>query len=97
MDQQLTFENSEYRGAEKRDAVKDIPAPSKIKALKKHPRIHKRPLNIEYMKASIRAKVKHPFRVIKCPFGFTKARYRSLMKNDGKLENRHASGEKDRK
>jgi IS5 family transposase len=37
------------------------------------------------MKASIRAKVEHPFRIIKCQFGFTKARYRGLMKNDCKL------------
>jgi len=37
------------------------------------------------MKASIRAKVEHPFRIIKCQFGFTKARYRGLMKNDSKL------------
>jgi IS5 family transposase len=42
-------------------------------------------INIEYMKASIRAKVEHPFRIIKCQFGFTKASYRGLMKNDCKL------------
>jgi hypothetical protein len=35
--------------------------------------------------ASIRAKVEHPFRIIKCQFIFTKARYRGLMKNDGNL------------
>ena len=40
---------------------------------------------MEYKKASIRAKVEHPFRIIKCQFGFTKARYRGLKKNDGKL------------
>ena len=33
-------------------------------------------INIEYMKASIRAKVEHPFRIIKRQFGFVKARYR---------------------
>lgn len=59
--------------------------PSKVKALKKHPRINKVPLKIEYLEASIRAKVEHPFRVIKCQFGFTKASYRGLMKNDNKL------------
>lgn len=36
---------------------------------------------VEKMKASIRAKVEHPFRVIKQQFGFTKVRYRGLMKN----------------
>jgi len=31
--------------------------------------------------ASIRAKVEHVFRVIKCQFGYTKTRYRGLEKN----------------
>lgn len=42
-------------------------------------------INTVYMKASIRAKAEHPFRIIKCQLGFTKARYRGLMKNDCKL------------
>ena len=29
--------------------------------------------------------VEHPFRIIKCQFGFVKARYRGLKKNDSKL------------
>ena len=37
------------------------------------------------MKASVRAKVEHPFRVIKRQFGFTKVRYRGLMKNTVQL------------
>lgn len=36
---------------------------------------------IERLKASVRAKVKHPFRVIEREFGFTKARYRGPAKN----------------
>ena len=32
------------------------------------------------MKASIRAKVEHPFRIIKRQFGFVKARYKGLLK-----------------
>ncbi len=39
----------------------------------------------EYIEASIRAKVEHPFRIIKCQFGFRKAIYRGLAKNDSKL------------
>jgi IS5 family transposase len=35
---------------------------------------------VEKMKASIRAKVEHPFRVLKRQFGFTKVRYRGLKK-----------------
>jgi IS5 family transposase len=35
--------------------------------------------------ASVRAKVEHPFRVIKCQFGFTKVRYKGLAKNAAQL------------
>ena len=40
---------------------------------------------VEKMKASIRAKVEHPFRVIKRQFGFTKIRYRGLAKNTAQI------------
>lgn len=86
------FADSGYRGAENREELEVVEAewhiaeiPSKVKALKKHPRINKVPLKAEYLKASIRAKVEHPFRIIKCQFGFTKTRYRGLTKNDSKL------------
>jgi IS5 family transposase len=35
----------------------------------------------EHSKASVRAKVEHPFRVIKCQFGLTKVRFKGLAKN----------------
>lgn len=91
-DEDFVFADAGYRGAEKREELKDVAVdwhiaerPGKVRTLKKHPRINKVAINIEYMKASIRAKVEHPFRIIKCQFGFTKARYRGLMKNDCKL------------
>jgi transposase, IS5 family len=59
--------------------------PSKIRLLKKHSRINKQPIRTEYIKASIRAKVEHPFRIIKCQFSFRRAIYRGLAKNDSKL------------
>jgi IS5 family transposase len=40
---------------------------------------------VEKMKASIRAKVEHPFRVIKQQFGFGKVRYRGLLKNTAQI------------
>jgi transposase, IS5 family len=40
---------------------------------------------VEKMKASIRAKVEHPFRVLKQQFGFTKVRYRGLAKNTAQI------------
>ncbi len=39
----------------------------------------------EQLKASVRAKVEHPFRVIKLQFGHTKVRYRGLKKNTAQL------------
>ena len=40
---------------------------------------------IEKIKARIRAKVEHPFRVIKRQFGHVKVRYRGLAKNTAQL------------
>lgn len=40
---------------------------------------------LERLKAQIRARVEHPFRVLKCQFGFTKVRYRGLAKNTAQL------------
>lgn len=39
----------------------------------------------EKLKASVRAKVEHPFRVIKRQFGFVKVRYRGLKRNTAQL------------
>lgn len=39
----------------------------------------------EHIKASIRAKVEHPFRVVKRQFGYTKVRYRGLAKNGAQI------------
>jgi IS5 family transposase len=40
---------------------------------------------LEKAKASVRAKVEHPFRVVKQQFGYAKARYRGLAKNTARL------------
>lgn len=91
-EEDFVFADAGYRGAEKRDALKGSDVdwyiaerPGKVRTLKQHPRINKVLINIEYMKASVRAKVEHPFRIIKCQFGFTKTRYRGMAKNDSKL------------
>ncbi len=39
----------------------------------------------EKIKASIRAKVEHPFRVLKRQFGYAKVRYRGLAKNTAQI------------
>ncbi|MDE1180159.1 IS5 family transposase [Paraburkholderia sp.] len=45
---------------------------------------------IERLKAGVRAKVEHPFRVLKCQFGYVKARYRGLAKNTAQIETQFA-------
>jgi len=40
---------------------------------------------LETLKAKVRAKVEHPFRVIKIQFGFIKARYKGMAKNRAQL------------
>ena len=40
---------------------------------------------VKKLKASVRAKVEHPFRVIKRQFGDNKVRYRGLKKNTAQL------------
>jgi IS5 family transposase len=37
------------------------------------------------VKARVRAKVEHPFRILKCIFGFEKVRYRGIQKNHHRL------------
>jgi IS5 family transposase len=41
---------------------------------------------LERLKAQLRARVEHPFQVLKCQFGFTKVRYRGLAKNTAQLQ-----------
>ena len=55
--------------------------PSSYKKHKKNSLIGRLRRKIEYAKAQVRAKVEHPFRVIKRQFGYTKVRFRGLMKN----------------
>lgn len=81
-----------YRGIEKRAEAQDLPVtwkvammPGKRKQLDTRNPIGALIDTVEHTKARIRAKVEHPFRVIKCQFGFTKVRYRGLMKNTAQL------------
>lgn len=87
-DEQRVFGDSGYRGVEKRTEHKDrrvdwniAMMPSKRRDLPKESSC----LNIETLKASIRAKVEHPFLVIKRQFGYGKVRYRGLHKNAQRL------------
>jgi IS5 family transposase len=84
------FADSGYRGVTEREEVKDqvhqpewhiAMMPSKRKALNKSTPSDATLEKLEKLKAHIRAKVEHPFRVIKCQFGYRKTRYRGLAKN----------------
>ena len=86
------FADSGYRGVEKREEAKDLHVnwhiammPGKRRALNLETASGQLRSAAEKVKAGIRAKVEHPFRVIKCQFGFTKVRYRGLAKNTARL------------
>ena len=80
-----------YRGADKRsDANPKVTwnvamRPGKRKQLDKSQVLDRMRDEFERTKASIRAKVEHPFRVIKQQFGHVKVRYRGLAKNTAQL------------
>jgi IS5 family transposase len=90
-DETDVFGDAGYQGAHKRpDAKEDVTwhvamRPGKRRALDKGDPIEALTDEVERLKASIRAKVEHPFRVIKRQFGFTKVRYRGLKKNTAQL------------
>ena len=85
-----------YQGADKRP---DMPTPEPERkfqwhiAMKRSQRKaldHQHPISalqeqLEQVKSKIRAKVEHPFRVIKRQFGHVKVRYRGLRKNTQQL------------
>lgn len=54
---------------------------STYKHLSKRSVLYKARRKIEKVKAQARAKVEHPFRVIKRQFGYVKTRFRGLAKN----------------
>jgi IS5 family transposase len=90
-DETNVFGDAGYQGAHKRPDAKDgvtwhvAMRPGKRKALDKSTKLGALTDEIERLKASIRAKVEHPFRVIKRQFGFTKVRYRGLKKNTAQI------------
>ena len=87
----IAFGDAGYQGIEKRpDAKADVTwhiamRPGKRKALDKDNEADAMIDKAEKLKAGVRAKVEHPFRVIKRQFGFMKVRYRGLKKNTAQL------------
>jgi len=90
-DETDAFGDAGYQGVEKREESLELPVtwhvamrPGKRKAL---PKTTQGELleRIEHTKASIRAKVEHPFHVIKNLFHHRKTRYKGLAKNTAQL------------
>jgi IS5 family transposase len=85
------FADAGYQGAAKRPEAKSkaqwhvAMKAGERKRWRKVPRIGKLIEYAEKFKASVRAKVEHPFRVIKLQFGYRKVRYRGLAKNTAQL------------
>ena len=90
-DEQVVFADSGYQGAHKRPEAKPgvtwhiARRPSSRKPCEKSGLLGELIDKAEHLKASVRAKVEHPFRVIKQQFGYAKTRYRGLAKNTARL------------
>jgi IS5 family transposase len=90
------FGDAGYQGVEKRpDAPGDVEwhtalRPGKRRALDKSDPAQALTDQIERVKASIRSKVEHVFRVVKCQFGYRKVRYRGLAKNGAQMTTLYA-------
>jgi IS5 family transposase len=81
-----------YQGVENREKTQDVKAswhiamrPGKRRALHKATALGRLLDECERLKARVRARVEHPFRVIKRQFGHLKVHYRGLMKNTQQL------------
>ncbi len=86
----VVFADAGYQGSVKRPEATGVNwhvamRPGKRRALNKNSPWGSLQDKAEQLKASVRAKVEHPFRVIKCQFGFTKVRYKGLAKNTAQL------------
>ena len=87
----MVFADAGYQGIEKRaDAKPEVKwhiamRPGKRKALDKGHAADAMLDEAEKLKAGVRAKVEHPYQVIKRQFGHVKTRYRGLKKNTQQL------------
>ena len=90
-EEDVVFADAGYQGAMKRPEATGVQwhvamRPGKRRVLDMKRESHRLIDEAERLKASVRAKVEHAFRVIKLQFGFTKVRYRGLAKNTAQLK-----------
>ena len=85
-DDEVVYADAGYQGADKRPDIagdehlsgvefKVAPRKARLASMGAHDR------GVQSRQASVRAKVEHPFLILKRDFGFTKTRYRGLAKN----------------
>ncbi len=91
------YADAGYQGIEKRCQANPVRwhvamRPGKRRQLDLNNRLDAIYNQIERLKAGVRAKVEHPFRVLKQQFGYTKTRYRGLVKNTAQITTLFALG-----
>jgi IS5 family transposase len=91
-DEQRVWADAGYTGADKREAVSDKPIAWQIarrrSTLQKLPEdspLRELLKQVETLKARVRARVEHPFHILKNLFGHRKVRYKGLAKNTAQL------------
>jgi IS5 family transposase len=91
------YADAGYQGIEKREQAGSTRwhvamRPSKRRKLNLNDPVDAIYDEIERLKAGIRAKVEHPFRILKRQFGYVKTRYRGLAKNTAQITTLFALG-----
>ena len=93
-DDEVMYGDSGYLGIQKRPEITENENFAKIdyrinRRPGKLPRVSDNAIDweryIENRKSSVRCKVEHAFRIIKCQFGYRKTAYRGLKKNENRL------------
>ena len=87
--EEVVFADAGYTGAEHRVERKDISwyvaaKRGQVKAIANEA-VREATQDLETLKARVRARVEHPFRVVKRQFGFVKVRFRGLAKNTAQI------------
>lgn len=88
-EEEVVHADAGYTGAHKRVKRKKIDwhiaeKRGKVKSLKPG-RMKRAVEKLETLKARVRARVEHPFRVVKCQFGYVKTRFKGLAKNTAQV------------
>jgi IS5 family transposase len=84
-EEKVVFADAGYEGVSKREEAKDLNVDWHVAMRPGKRESGRLTEKVEKLKASVRAKVEHPFRVVKQQFGYAKVRYRGLAKNNARL------------